>query len=136
MPLLIVIQTMIMPGPTCYIPTTKFQDKRPCGSCEKDFEGFNHIWPLWVWQPDFQSKLKIPLQLIFLNEKIFEDSEQFQWTPEDAYIISSICEPNGSWKSVCRFRRRFLKGFYHILVWRPSWSCDQHHVIRFSFPFT
>ena len=31
-----------------------------------------------------------------------------------------------------------LKGFYHINVWawRPSWSCDQHHVIRFSFPCT
>ena len=26
-----------------------------------------------------------------------------------------------------------LKGFYHILAWRPSWSCDQHHVIKFSF---
>ena len=22
-------------------------------------------------------------------------------------------------------------GFYHIWAWRPSWSCDQHHVIRF-----
>ena len=26
--------------------------------------------------------------------------------------------------------------FYHIWAWRPSWSCDQHHVIRFSFPCT
>ena len=25
-------------------------------------------------------------------------------------------------------------GFHHIGAWRPSWSCDQHHVIRFSFP--
>ena len=23
--------------------------------------------------------------------------------------------------------KRFLKGFYHIWAWRPSWSCDQHH---------
>ena len=23
--------------------------------------------------------------------------------------------------------------FYHIWAWRPSWSFDQHHVIRFSF---
>ena len=30
----------------------------------------------------------------------------------------------------------FLKGFYHIWAWQPSWSCDQHHVIRFSFPCT
>ena len=29
-----------------------------------------------------------------------------------------------------------LKGFYHIWAWQPSWSCDQHHVIRFSFPCT
>ena len=27
----------------------------------------------------------------------------------------------------------FLKGFYHIWAWRPSWSCDQHHVNKFSF---
>ena len=39
-----------------------------------------------------------------------------------------------SWKSACWFRRRrFLKGFYHIWAWRPSLSCDQHHVIRFYF---
>ena len=25
---------------------------------------------------------------------------------------------------------------YHIWAWWPSWSCDQHHVIRFSFPCT
>ena len=25
----------------------------------------------------------------------------------------------------------FLKGFYHIGAWWPSWSCDQHHVMRF-----
>ena len=25
-----------------------------------------------------------------------------------------------------------LKGFYHIWAWWPSWSCDQHHVVRFS----
>ena len=39
-----------------------------------------------------------------------------------------------SLKSACRFqRRRFLKGFYHISAWRPSWSGDQHHVIKFHF---
>ena len=26
------------------------------------------------------------------------------------------------------WRRRFLKGFYHIWAWRPSWSCDQDHL--------
>ena len=29
-----------------------------------------------------------------------------------------------------------MKGFYHIWAWWPSWSCDQHHVIRFSYPCT
>ena len=28
----------------------------------------------------------------------------------------------------------FLKGFYHIWAWRPSWSCDKDHVNKFSFP--
>ena len=27
---------------------------------------------------------------------------------------------------------KILKGFYHIWAWRPSWSCDQHHVNEFS----
>ena len=27
----------------------------------------------------------------------------------------------------------FLKGFYHMWAWRPSWSCDQRHVIKVSF---
>ena len=31
--------------------------------------------------------------------------------------------------------KKILKGFYHIWAWRPSWSCDKHHVIRFAFPF-
>ena len=30
----------------------------------------------------------------------------------------------------------FLKGVYHIWAWWPSWSCDQHYVIRFAFPCT
>ena len=42
-----------------------------------------------------------------------------------------------SWKSVHRFRRRrFLKGFYHIWAWWPSWRCDHHRVNKFSFPNT
>ena len=31
--------------------------------------------------------------------------------------------------------RRFLNGFYYIWLKRPSWSCDQHHVIRFIQSF-
>ena len=32
------------------------------------------------------------------------------------------------------WRRRFLKGFYHIWAWQPSWSCDQDHLNKLSFP--
>ena len=32
------------------------------------------------------------------------------------------------------WRRRFLKGFYHIWAWRPSWSCDQDSLNKLSFP--
>ena len=38
------------------------------------------------------------------------------------------------WNSANRFwRKNILTGFYHIGAWWPSWSCDQYHVIRFSF---
>ena len=37
--------------------------------------------------------------------------------------IDASCQV--SLKSVHRFRRRrYLKGFYHIWAWWPSWSCD------------
>ena len=29
---------------------------------------------------------------------------------------------------------RFLKGFYHIWAWRPSWSCDPDGTNKISFP--
>ena len=32
-------------------------------------------------------------------------------------------------------KKKILKGFYHIWAWRPSWSCDQDHVNKFSFPY-
>ena len=28
----------------------------------------------------------------------------------------------------------FLKGFYHIWAWRPSWSCDPDAANKISFP--
>ena len=34
------------------------------------------------------------------------------------------------------WRRRFLKGFYHNRVWRSSWSCNQDHLNKLSFPRT
>ena len=27
-----------------------------------------------------------------------------------------------------------MKGFYHIWMWRPSWSCDPDAVNKLSFP--
>ena len=33
-----------------------------------------------------------------------------------------------------RFWRRFLKVFYHIWAWRPSWSTDHDHFSNLSFP--
>ena len=27
--------------------------------------------------------------------------------------------------------KKILTGFHHIGAWQPSWSCDQHYVIRF-----
>ena len=32
------------------------------------------------------------------------------------------------------WRRRFLKGFYLIWAWRPSWSSDQDHLNKLLFP--
>ena len=31
-------------------------------------------------------------------------------------------------------RIRFLKGFYHIWAWRPSWSCDPNAANKIMFP--
>ena len=29
----------------------------------------------------------------------------------------------------------FLKGFYHIWVWRPSWSCDPYAANKLCSPY-
>ena len=36
--------------------------------------------------------------------------------------------------SLSVLRRRFLKGFYNIWAWQPSWSCDLDSMNKFSFP--
>ena len=54
---------------------------------------------------------------------------KLSWTevPDATYQVS--------WKSAHRFwRRRFLKGFYHIWAWRPSWSCDLDFAIKLETP--
>ena len=30
--------------------------------------------------------------------------------------------------------KKIFLGFYHIWPWRPSWSCDQDHLSKLSFP--
>ena len=49
------------------------------------------------------------------------------WSPQ--YYIPSFVEIGPPVPEI-------FEGFYHIWAWRPSWSCDQHHVIRFSFHCT
>ena len=40
-------------------------------------------------------------------------------------ILSMDASRQVSLKSIYWFqRRRYLKGFYHIWAWWPSWSCD------------
>ena len=50
----------------------------------------------------------------------------------DLYIHCSTLAINASCqvslKSIHRFWRRFLKGFYHIWAWRPFWSCDLDNI--------
>ena len=29
--------------------------------------------------------------------------------------------------------KKIFKSFYHILAWRPSWSCDLDHLYKLSF---
>ena len=31
-------------------------------------------------------------------------------------------------------REENFEGFYHILAWRSSWSCDLDHSYKLSFP--
>ena len=33
-------------------------------------------------------------------------------------------------------REDFFFTFLHIWAWRPSWSCDQDHLSKLSFPHT
>ena len=32
-------------------------------------------------------------------------------------------------------KRRFLKDFYYIWAWQPSWSCDPDAANKLSFPY-
>ena len=31
--------------------------------------------------------------------------------------------------------KKIFKGFYHIWLWRPSWSCDLNHLYNFGSSF-
>ena len=47
-------------------------------------------------------------------------------------VTDAVCKV--SLKSDQRLWRRFLKGFYHIWAWRPSWSCDLDYLCTRWFP--
>ena len=42
----------------------------------------------------------------------------------------------GGNKSTGSGEGKFLKGFYHIWVWLPSWSCDPDATNKLSFPLS
>ena len=51
--------------------------------------------------------------------------------------VGSIRAANAAYqlsRSSAFWFQRFLKFFYHIWAWRPSWSCDQDHLNKISFP--
>ena len=57
----------------------------------------------------------------------------------DLYIYCSTISMDASHqvslKSIYWFqRRRYLKGFYHIWAWRPSWSCALDYLYIHWFP--
>ena len=61
-----------------------------------------------------------------VNQGSLFKQTMMSWSPQ-CYIPSLLL--------VQWFRkRRFLKGFYHIRAWRPSWSCDQDVANKLSFP--
>ena len=106
---------------------------RPPVPEKKIFEGFFSIYGrgghighvTWTIDMNFGSPFprRLHINLALIGQAVSEKK-----TFDATYQVS--------WKSDCRFWRRFLKGFYHIWAWQPSWLCDQHHVIRFSFPCT
>ena len=61
--------------------------------------------------------------------------------PEKSILKSSLTlrrHCNSRPRTVCDIqvegKRRFLKGFNHIWVWWPSWSCDKDHLNKLSVP--
>ena len=70
-------------------------------------------------------------------QKIGQDKPRvITWTNYDG-LESQMLHTKFHRNRFHRFRRRCLMPFYHtcIRAWRPSWSCDQHHVNGFSFPW-
>ena len=56
------------------------------------------------------------------------EQTMMNWSPQ-CYIPSFM-------KSSPPVLEKIFEGFYHIWAWRQSWSCDQDHVNKFSFPYT
>ena len=95
----------------------------------------------------FNSFLKIHCFQFFLHKslcyqlwpccKIDQDQPRvIIWTNYDGLESKMLHTKFRGNRSTASGEEAFFKGFYHIWAWRPSWSCDQHHVIKFSFSCT
>ena len=92
---------------------TKFRGNRPVGSREEDFKGFlpyMGMASILVMRPASCHQIFISLYLKAFIKNLVRIGK---------VVSEKIC-----FNFACRFWRRFLKGFYHIWAWRPSWSCD------------
>ena len=129
----------------------KFDFDRPSGFREEDvwncgrrrtdagpwvyYKLAKSLWLRWAKNPHCSIFLQKSLYYqIWPCRKIGQGQHRvIIWTNYDGLAVSNATY-QVLWKLVHRFhRRRFSKGFYHIWAWRPSWSCGQHHVIKFSF---
>ena len=71
----------------------------------------------------FVSKIELTIKYVKVIPGSSFEQTMIGWSPQRY-------KPNFDWF----WRRRFLKKFYHIWVWRPSWSCNQDIVNKISMP--
>ena len=91
----------------------KFHENRPAGSREEDF------WRVFT---------------IYGRSGHLGQVTQMPWTNFRSLYPRRLHIKFGFWSARRFQRRRFLKGFYHIWAWQPSWSSDQDAVNKLSFP--
>ena len=98
----------------------KLRENWPAGSGEEDF---SKVFTLAEWLP-FGKKLpaRLAIYLIVFCLIVIFIYFPFLFKEQDLAIDCSSSCP------------LLFYYFYHIWAWRPSWSCDQHHINKFSFP--